>query len=235
MNQMSTDRKRQKDFLRYLRTGRQPPEGQFTGRQRMELKFNPNHDPRNGQFAFGPGGAQSSNQGRTGGQVSERRSTDTSPASSAVQRHVKRALAIYHAEVARGKSPEEAAAWAANAEAESGSNPRSVQQGGGPGRGLFQWGSNDAADRRVIFQKVMGIPIEQSTTEQQLLFRDWELAHTHQAAKRAIDAASGAADKSRAITNYYEVPNRKIRQAQANARAALAEHILRAAAPHRKH
>jgi len=103
-----------------------------------------------------------------------------------------------------------------------------------PGRGLFQWGSNDAADRRVTFEKVMGVPIEKSTMEQQLQFRDWELAHTHKHVRRAIDAASGAAAKSRAITIHYEIPSRRIRQAQADARAALTENILRVAAPPKK-
>lgn len=37
-------------FEQYLRTGR--PSG-----GRVQVKFNPNHDPRNGQFTFGPGGA----------------------------------------------------------------------------------------------------------------------------------------------------------------------------------
>lgn len=39
----------QKEFERYLRTGRRAP-------QRLEYKFNPNHDPENGRFASGIGG-----------------------------------------------------------------------------------------------------------------------------------------------------------------------------------
>lgn len=37
-------------FAHYLRTGRRPE---------LELKFNPYHDPRNGQFTFAPGGPRS--------------------------------------------------------------------------------------------------------------------------------------------------------------------------------
>jgi hypothetical protein len=37
-------------FEQYLRTGRRSG-------GRIQVKFNPNHDPRNGQFTFGPGGA----------------------------------------------------------------------------------------------------------------------------------------------------------------------------------
>jgi hypothetical protein len=37
-------------FAHYLRTGRRL-------RVPVEQKFNPYHDPRNGRFTFGPGGA----------------------------------------------------------------------------------------------------------------------------------------------------------------------------------
>ena len=44
---------RRRAFTHWLRTGRLPlsraPDG-------LELKFNPYHDPRNGQFTFAPGG-----------------------------------------------------------------------------------------------------------------------------------------------------------------------------------
>lgn len=44
-----------RDFSVWLRTGR-PPTRTADG---IELKFNPYHDPRNGQFTFAPGGAKS--------------------------------------------------------------------------------------------------------------------------------------------------------------------------------
>ncbi|MDQ4419343.1 M23 family metallopeptidase [Sphingobium sp. DEHP117] len=48
----------QRAFSHYLRTGRRLPEEMFIEEQGVELKFNPYHDPRNGQFTFAPGGAR---------------------------------------------------------------------------------------------------------------------------------------------------------------------------------
>ena len=47
----------QRAFSHYLRTGRRLPPEMFSEGQDVELKFNPYHDPRNGQFTFGPGGS----------------------------------------------------------------------------------------------------------------------------------------------------------------------------------
>lgn len=47
---------RQKAFTHYLRTGQRLPEESFIEKTDVELKFNPYHDPRNGQFTFAPGG-----------------------------------------------------------------------------------------------------------------------------------------------------------------------------------
>lgn len=46
----------QRAFSHYLRTGRRMPKDIFIEAQDIELKFNPYHDPRNGQFTFAPGG-----------------------------------------------------------------------------------------------------------------------------------------------------------------------------------
>ena len=54
-------------FDHYLRTGRI-----LSSPTPLERKFNPYHDPENGQFTFGPGGSQSSN-------ISDRRSNATRP------------------------------------------------------------------------------------------------------------------------------------------------------------
>jgi len=48
----------QRAFSHYLRTGRRLPKEIFLEGQDIELKFNPYHDPRNGQFTFAPGGAR---------------------------------------------------------------------------------------------------------------------------------------------------------------------------------
>ena len=53
--QLSTSEKRQA-FSWWLRTGRLPTVRSAAG---LELKFNPYHDPKDGRFTFGPGGAGS--------------------------------------------------------------------------------------------------------------------------------------------------------------------------------
>ncbi len=53
---MDGSQDRQSAFSHWLRTGRWP------SRRGIELKFNPYHDPRNGQFTFAPGGPQSLSQ-----------------------------------------------------------------------------------------------------------------------------------------------------------------------------
>lgn len=47
-----------KAFSHYLRTGQRLPEEAFVEELDVELKFNPYHDPRNGQFTFVPGGVR---------------------------------------------------------------------------------------------------------------------------------------------------------------------------------
>lgn len=46
-------------FLHYLRTGQRLSAANFAKQDAPELKFNPYHDPHNGQFTFGPGGGAS--------------------------------------------------------------------------------------------------------------------------------------------------------------------------------
>jgi len=50
-------------FEAYLRTGRRS--GLVAPTRRMERKFNPYHDPENGQFTFAPGGQRSGTARRT--------------------------------------------------------------------------------------------------------------------------------------------------------------------------
>ncbi len=54
----------QRAFAYYLRTGRRLPPDMFMEGRDVELKFNPYHDPRNGQFTFAPGGAGTGSTGR---------------------------------------------------------------------------------------------------------------------------------------------------------------------------
>jgi len=135
-------------------------------------------------------------------------------------------MRMFKIHVARGMSPEQAAGWAANAMAEGRGNYRQPQVGGGPGWGLFQWGSNrPELDRRRTFQQVFGHPIQESTEEEQLAFRDWELAHTYASAARRIAQASSAGDAAAAITRYYEGPRDRVHPVID--RANIAEAILR--------
>lgn len=56
MNNLVTSIDQRRNFSVWLRTGRRPTRTA----DGIELKFNPYHDPRNGQFTWGPGGAASS-------------------------------------------------------------------------------------------------------------------------------------------------------------------------------
>jgi LysM repeat protein len=60
MSHTSYKSPRQRAFTHYLRTGQCLPDEYFVEEQDVELKFNPYHDPRNGQFTFAPGGARTS-------------------------------------------------------------------------------------------------------------------------------------------------------------------------------
>jgi len=55
MSHASYKSPREKAFSHYLRTGQRLPEESFVEEPDVELKFNPYHDPRNGQFTFAPG------------------------------------------------------------------------------------------------------------------------------------------------------------------------------------
>lgn len=107
--------------------------------------------------ASGPGGWR--NAGRWKPDVIEQRSAS--------------AMQIFDMLIADGISPARAAAWAANAEAESGSGRAMRQDGGGPGHGAFQWN----AERRANFQRAFGHPYDQSTLREQLAFPEWEFAN----------------------------------------------------------
>jgi hypothetical protein len=211
-------------FEHYLRTGEQLTPGEWLGGH--EQKFNPYHDPANGQFTFASGGVGLAKNGKLRPQGSARKSPPMNPAQ--VEAHAEHAMDQYQQELSRGKTPEEAAAWATNSEAESGGDPAKHQVGGGPGKGRFQWGSrNPAFDRSATFQKVMKVTVDQATIDQQLNFRDWELQNTHKSAQRHIDAATTVSDKSRAITKYYLGPADVVGASEDRAR--IAEAIYRKA------
>jgi hypothetical protein len=147
-----------------------------------------------------------------------------------VERHADHAQHQFFFNWGRGMSVDEAAAWAANSEVESGGDHLKKQDGGGPGQGLYQWGAHEPKfDRRIDFAEVMHVPIEQSTLAQQHAFRDWELTHKEATAKRLIDAAIGAGAKAEAISRKFLRPgqNEVERTLTAKDRANIAEAIMR--------
>lgn len=98
---------------------------------------------------------------------------------------------------------------------------------------MFQWGSTISAyDRRRDFEKFasdrnLNVTLDKAPADVQLDFRDWELANKERAARKHIDAAVSAADKSRAITIRYVRP--KDLRGAAEDRARIAEAIHRRA------
>jgi hypothetical protein len=119
-----------------------------------------------------------------------------------VERYADLGMRMYQLHRARGMTPQQAAAWAANAAAESHGNYRLPQEHGGPAYGLYMW----EPPRQRAFQEQFGHPIQQSTEEEQLAFRDWELSHSHAWAARRIPPGSSAGDIAAAITQHYEHP-----------------------------
>jgi hypothetical protein len=119
-----------------------------------------------------------------------------------VEQYADLGMRMYQLHRARGMTPQQAAAWAANAAAESHGDYRRPQDGGGPAYGLFMW----ERERQRAFQAQFGHPIQQSTEEEQLAFRDWELSNTLAGTARRIPQASSAGDIAAAITRHYEGP-----------------------------
>lgn len=131
--------------------------------------------------------------------------------------------------ISEGMSPARAAAWAANAEAESGSG-RAMRQGrSGPGQGAFQWNP----ERRANFRRAFGHPYEQSTLREQLTFPQWEFDHDPYEREysgprvRKVEATSDPGLIADTISRYYLRPRERHRDA--DDRANLANFILRRA------
>ncbi len=220
-----------------------------------ERKFNPYHDPDNGQFTDALHGSASLG-GATKTPAPQptaapapkvdavkpkhaRRTAPPEPAMprgwreggdmpvSEVEIRADHAMDQYYENRRRGMEPDDAAAWAAASESESRGDHTIRQEGGGPGRGLYQWGAHEPEfDRRRDFERYMKVSIERSTREQQFRFRDYELTQGKEKRKKVlIDAAIGAGNKAYVITTEYLRPSKKY--IKAASRANLAEAILR--------
>jgi hypothetical protein len=146
------------------------------------------------------------------------------PIGDEAELHAAHAWDQYMKNRARGMDLDKAAGWTGVSEAESGGNYRK-HQNPGPAYGYLQW----ERPRREQFEKLFGFPMEQATEDEQLQFRDWELANTHTGARDKIDRAAGPGDTAAAITEYYEAPDKKRRERFKRERAAIAEAVARRA------
>lgn len=132
-----------------------------------------------------------------------------------ILRHAKRAVRLYKIHLDLDMSPGEAAAWASNAQAESGGDHqrreilRRPRRDGSVGHGTFQV---THPDRRANFLRLVGVPVEQSTERQQLKFRDWELGNTYRRVAQRLRAAqsrrspASPGDLAEIIARDYEAP-----------------------------
>jgi len=103
----------------------------------------------------------------------------------------------------KGWTPAQAAGIVGNLQAESGLNPQAFNgAGGGNGAaGIAQW----RGDRQANFQARYGVPLSQSTYEQQLDFVNYELTQgTEAAAGAKLKATTTAADAATVVSKYYE-------------------------------
>jgi Phage tail lysozyme len=105
-----------------------------------------------------------------------------------------------------GWSEDKIAAGLAEAQIESGFNPRIHEKGGSNHIGMFQHDATRQANFVNIYHHRMddaNIPTDQLAREQ-AEFADWEMKHTHKKAADAIDAAKTAGEKADAWNQYFE-------------------------------
>ena len=103
----------------------------------------------------------------------------------------------------KGWSPAQAAGIVGNLQAESALNPQAFNgAGGGRGAaGIAQWRGSRQAD----FQEFAGVPLSQSTYQQQLDFVNYELTQgKEKAAGARLKATTTAADAATVVDKYYE-------------------------------
>lgn len=118
--------------------------------------------------------------------------------------------------VSQGWTPEQAAGIVGNLQVESGANISHTAVGdNGQAYGIAQW----HPDRQAEFESVFGIPIQQSTYEQQLQFVNYELTQgNEQAAGRALSSAQTAEEAAAIVDKKYERSSgASIAQRQSNA------------------
>ncbi|WP_321865728.1 phage tail tip lysozyme [Paraburkholderia tropica] len=100
-----------------------------------------------------------------------------------------------------GASRTAAIGIAANAFRESSFDDRSVDASGNF-RGLFQWG----AERRDVYEKKFGRPLDLEGADAQMKYSVWELNNTEKPAARALANATDPADAAAKFSSLYERP-----------------------------
>lgn len=143
-----------KAFARYLRTGQRLPESEFEpNRLNISRKYNQNHDPRNGQFTFGPGGSASPVRGHGvpsaagNGFASTRsygflRSKGPLKGTGTVRFRVVAAKPGHQPILSRVDIDERASKFEVTARADPGRIGRTVRDPGGPSYGTYQLSSS---------------------------------------------------------------------------------------------
>ena len=117
-----------------------------------------------------------------------------------------RAQAVHDEFVRQGTPDDEAWAWAANSLHESAGTPATRPGDGGASHGLMQWRDSRLTD----FQNQNGGQLpENSSLAANVKFALWEKANTEAKAGAAIDAASGPAEKAKAISAAFLRPAAK--------------------------
>ena len=104
----------------------------------------------------------------------------------------------------KGWTPAQAAGIVGNLQVESQLNPQAFNgKGGGNGAiGIAQW----RGSRQTDFQSFAGVPLSQSTYQQQLDFVNYELTQgTMKSAGTKLKATTTAADAATAVDKYYEI------------------------------
>jgi hypothetical protein len=96
-------------------------------------------------------------------------------------------------------TPVQAAAIVGNLLAESNMDPRATNPAE-DAWGLAQW----RLDRSNLFKDVYGLPIQESTLDQQLAFVQWELLETHKTAYRMLKQTTDIAFATQIVDDYYE-------------------------------
>ena len=120
----------------------------------------------------------------------------------------------------QGWTPAQAAGIVGNLQVESQLNPQAFNAaGGGNGAiGIAQW----RGSRQVDFRNRYGVPLSESSYEQQLDFVNYELrAGTMKSAGDKLKATTNAADAATVVDRYYEISNGKDLQKRINNANAL--------------